>query len=194
MKPRRNQPPGLSVSMTLPGLESLHPAVIPTAEILQVALVLLHAVHETLVVVVDDGAGAHQGVEVALGELCTLPVQLTKHDAGDVEVRQSHVATHAIHVGRRIGVPGCDDVETDGDGGVLGERLVGAPLQWHELDEDGWGVERGLLLDELDLAVPEVEMPEQGLPLLVVDGHQLLLDGEVKLFQHGVFYLVRVER
>lgn len=107
--------------MALPGLESLHPAVIPVAEILQVALVLLHAVHEALVVVVDDGAGADEGVEVGIGELGGLAMELAKHNTGDIEVCQGVIAAHLGHVGGGVGIPWRDDVEADGDGGVLCE-------------------------------------------------------------------------
>ena len=163
-------------------------------EVLEVALVGLDAVDEALVVVVDGGGGSREGVEVAeegvaaVFEVAMLPVELTEEDGGDVEIGKGGGADIGVEdVGGGVGVPGCDDVEADGEVGILDVPSVGAPLEGLELDEDGGRLEGCFLLDELDLAVPEVAVLEQGLGvgLLVGDGEELLFEGEVEVLEHG---------
>lgn len=168
----------------------MHPAVVASGAVPQVAAVLLDAVDEALVVVVDDGGGAAQRAEVAGTELAGLAVEGLEDERGDVEVVEGGGANAGIdEVGGSVGVPVRDDVEAEGEHGVLGGGFVVVPFHRHELDEDGGRDERGLLLDELDLAVPQVEVTEDGLALPVGDGHQLLLDGEVEVFKHGIIVL-----
>ena len=142
-------------------------------EILQVAGVLLDAVNKTLVVVVDYGSDAGHGVEVAYDirisrvavvfDGSVLPLEIAEQDGGKVEIGQCRVADFAMllgDIGGGVGIPGRDDVEAHGDVGFLNVLAELSPLEGHELGEDGRGLERGFLLDEFNLPVPQVEVLE----------------------------------
>ena len=151
-KPRRHNSPGLLffhyiLCLLLPrmrielnrqanGVDGHRPDGV--GKVLQTAAVFFYAVHEALMVVVGDGFDPREGVEVARAEAAVLAVELTEEHGGDVEVRQGRGPHLGVDdVGGGVGVPGCDDVEADGEVGILDVPSVGAPLEGLELDEDG---------------------------------------------------------
>ena len=124
-------------------------------------------------VVVGDGLGAHPGVGAGCGEI----LHGGHHAVHDVKVFQRSVFQVIRCVVGGEGVPFCDDVEAGDQVGVLDTVAEGAPLHREELHEDGRSEEGGLLLDELHLLVPEVEMFEERLAIRARDVLQAVLDG-----------------
>ena len=145
-------------------------------DVLHSADVLFDAVDVAFVVVVDDGFCSHQSV----GEGSAKALQGVYNDSRCVEVVEHLLADLLRGVLCGSGVPLGNDVEADGEVGVLNLLSECSPLDGFKFDKERRCFKRGFLFNELDVLVPEVEVFEKDLPtpLSPPEGGKVALAGD----------------
>ena len=79
-----------------------------------------------------------------------------------------------------------DDMERDLNIGLANTVREVLPVDIGEFDEDGWGVEGLFLLSVECLLVPEIDVLDDGVLVLVDNGEEGLLDLLIDYFSHGL--------